>query len=144
MPPLKEQKFAYCLAGVLLAVGAIGYAAFPHPKPDPPIRLMFPSVSGNVLFTHKTHASPAGYGIACAECHHHPEDSDDPPLPCRTCHQLPAEGQKAPQACLECHDVSEVEDTEFIKSMDAFHLQCIGCHRDYGGGPQECASCHVL
>lgn len=148
MTPLKERKLAYYLAGILLVVGAICYAGFPVQTPEPPVRIMFHAVAGNVLFAHQTHASETGYGIACNECHHHPEESEDTPLACSACHQIPEEGEKAPQACLDCHDISEIEDSEFMKSADAFHAQCIGCHEDFGKGPgegpEQCAACHVL
>ncbi len=147
MSSLKERKLAYSLAGILLVVGVICYAAFPVEAPKEPIRLMLKAVAGNVLFAHQTHASATGYGIACQECHHHPEESEAEPMSCKACHQIPEEGQKAPQACLDCHDITEVEDSEFIKSADAFHKQCIGCHEAFGKGPgegpEQCSSCHV-
>ena len=149
MTPIKERKLAYYLAGILLVVGAISYAAFPDKTPEEPVRLMFKSVSGNVLFGHQTHSAESGYGIACKECHHHPEEAEeekDVYQSCKNCHQIPKEGESVPPVCLDCHDKSEVEDSEIIKSADAFHAQCSGCHEDFGAGPkeQECASCHVL
>jgi hypothetical protein len=147
MTPLKERKLAYYMTGILLVVGAISYAAFPVKTPEEPVRLMFNAVAGDVLFAHQTHASVKGYGIACNECHHHPEESEDGPLACSACHQIPPEGEKAPKACLDCHDISELEDSVFMKSSDAFHAQCIGCHEDFGKGPGEgpekCSACHV-
>ena len=147
MGPLKERKLAYFLAGILLVMGIICYAAFPVKAPEVPIRIVFNAVAGNVLFAHQTHASATGYGIACQECHHHPPGDEVEPIACSACHQIPEEGQKAPQACLDCHDITEVEDTEFIKASDAFHMQCIGCHEEFGKGPgegpQHCSACHV-
>ena len=147
MGPVKERKLAYFLAGVLLVLGILCYAAFPVKAPAEPIRLMFKAVAGNVLFMHQTHASATGYGMACQECHHHPEDGGDEPMACRACHQIPEEGQKVPQACLDCHDISEIEDTEILKTDDAFHAQCIGCHAAFGKGPgegpEQCSACHL-
>lgn len=146
MTSLKHRKRAYYLAGVFLVVGAICYAAFPVKAPEQPIRVMFKAVSGNVLFDHKAHLSETGYGIACKECHHHPQEDEADLRACKACHHVPPEGEKVPSACLDCHDATEVEDTEIIKSSDAFHRQCAGCHLDFGAGPkeQECSSCHVL
>ena len=145
MTPKKELKLAYAIAGILLFVGAISYAAFPKKAPEQPVRLMFHAVSGKVLFSHKDHASEAEYGIACIECHHHPDDENDIDYsPCGDCHHVPEGDQKVPEACLDCHEVDEIEDSEIIKSGDAFHDQCIGCHQEYGAGPVECSSCHVL
>jgi hypothetical protein len=144
MRPFDERKLAYLIAGILLAVGAVCYAAFPVEAPKEPVRLMFQTVSGNVLFTHKDHASTARIGIECKECHHHPGEGETELLPCKACHRLPGEGDAVPAVCLDCHDQAEVEGAEIPKSSDAFHKQCIGCHQDFGGGPQECSSCHVL
>ena len=148
MSPMRERKFAYYLAGILLVVGTISYAAFPVKTPEQPIRIMFKSVSGNVLFDHKTHGSDSGYGNSCEDCHHHPGEGEADLRACKDCHQIPPEGESVPKACLDCHDATEVEDTEIMKSSDAFHAQCRGCHEDFGEGPgngsEECSSCHVL
>jgi len=148
MTPIKERKLAFYIAGILLVAGAISYAAFPVKPPEEPIRIMFTAVSGNVLFHHKTHSSDSGYGISCFDCHHHYEEDEPGLYTCKDCHQIPEEDESAPQACLDCHDETEVEDTEITNGTDAFHLQCMGCHEDFGAGPgegsEECSSCHVL
>jgi hypothetical protein len=149
MTQIKERKLAFYLAGILLVVGAISYAAFPEKAPEEPIRIMFTSVSGNVLFDHQTHGAETGYGLSCVDCHHHPEEEGEEDFrACGDCHQIPQEDASTPEACLDCHDESDVEDTEMIKSADAFHSQCRGCHEDFGAGPgngpEACSSCHVL
>ena len=122
----KEKMIAYWAAAALLLVGVVSYAVFPEKKPEEPVRIMFKSTAGNVLFDHKEHASEDGYGIECTECHHTWDEG---------------EGEK-PLACSECH--FKDEDEEAPKISDAFHDQCIGCHEDFGGGPVECSQCHVL
>jgi hypothetical protein len=77
-----------------------------------------------VLFDHKEHASPMGYGFRCEDCHH----------------DIEGEGEK-PSACGECH-MPEGEDG--LKRADAFHNQCQGCHDELGLGPVDCSGCHVL
>jgi len=148
MSPMKEKKLACYFAGVLLVVGAIAYAAFPVQTPEEPVRIMFKSISGNVLFDHKTHGSDIGYGIACKECHHHPQEEEMDLRPCRDCHQIPETGESVPEACFDCHDAEEVEDSEIMKNRDAVHAQCWQCHDDFGSGPgsgtEQCSSCHVL
>ena len=146
MATMKDRKRVYIIAGALLVVGAICYAAFPIKQPEQPIRLMFQAVSGNVLFHHKTHASQEGYGIDCFECHHHSGADETEIRSCKYCHPISQETDTAPQACLDCHDQSEIKNSLTISSGDAFHMQCAGCHEDYGQGPkeQECSSCHVL
>ena len=148
MTPIKERKLAFYLAGILLVVGAISYAAFPAKAPEQPIRIMFKSVSGNVLFDHQTHGADTGFGISCEDCHHHPGEGEEDYRACGDCHQILQEDAPTPQACLDCHDETEVEDTEITNGTDALHLQCMGCHEDFGEGPgegpEECSSCHVL
>ena len=128
MTPNKELKLAYYLAVTLLLVGVISYAAFPKKIPEQPFRIMFSAVSGKVLFDHKTHTSESGYGIVCYECHHNLEENETDPELCGDCHEPVSEEEGVPNRA------------------DAFHLQCAGCHDDFGAGPmtEECNSCHVL
>jgi Class III cytochrome C family len=125
----KELKLAYGLAVFFLVIGVITYAAFPLKAPDEPLRLMFKTTAGNVLFDHYTHTSEFGYGLSCRDCHH----------------ELLGEEGEQPQPCGECHDPTE-GDEEMPKRADAFHKQCTGCHADFDAGPKEkeCALCHVL
>ncbi len=118
MTSRNEQVLAYALAAILLVVGVVCYAAFPAKTPEEPVRLMFKTTAGKVLFDHKTHSADAGYGVACDDCHH--------------------EGDE-PVACSECHE----PDSE-VKRSDAFHSQCKGCHEESGAGPLECSECHVM
>ena len=122
----KEQQFAYGLAIVLFVVGVISYAAFPAKTPEQPVRIMFDSVAGKVLFDHKTHTAGSGYGLSCADCHHNLEA-----------------GETEPPSCLECHE-QQTEDVDVPKRSDAFHTQCINCHQEIEAGPRECGFCHVL
>lgn len=145
MTSQNELKLAYGLAVILLLVGVISYAAVPAKTPDEPIRIMYKTVAGKVLFDHKTHASESGYGLACTDCHHHPDDEDAEMQSCGICHQIPPEGEKVPQACSDCHEPDEVEDSEMSNRPDAFHSQCESCHQEGGVGPEEnrCGWCHV-
>ena len=124
----KEQLFAYILAAVLLVVGVVSYAAFPPKTPEQPIRIMFQSIAGQVLFDMKTHTSDSGYGLSCRDCHH-----------------TLVEGQTDAGSCLECHEF-ESDDPEVPKRADAFHRQCSKCHQEFEAGPieKECNACHVL
>ena len=170
MTPKKELRLAYALAIILFVVGVLSYAiaAFSAKTPDSPIRLMFKGVAGKVLFDHKTHTQDAGYGISCGECHHHPgededsgededpgedEDSGEDEDPggnedairaCGDCHLFTEKEDTLPESCAECHEADEIEDSEVIKRVDAFHSQCINCHKENEAGPEECASCHVM
>lgn len=126
MDAKKEKTVAYVVAGILLLVAAVCYAAYPAKAPEQPIRLMLNNIAGNVLFDHKEHTSEKGYGLKCTECHH----------------DIDKEGQK-PSPCGECHKAQEGEGMGPLRS-DAFHKQCKGCHEDGGQGPVDCSACHVL
>lgn len=144
MSSKKELQLAYGMAIALLIVGVISYAAFSAKPPDTPVRLLYQNAAGKVLFDHKTHTAESGYGVACTDCHHHPEDAETMRA-CRECH-ITEEGQPTPQVCMECHDPGDIEGYEIIVRKDAFHGQCAGCHDQIGAGPkaQECGSCHAM
>jgi hypothetical protein len=124
MTPKRELQIAYGLIIVFLFVGVISYAAFPAKTPDEPVRLMYKTVAGKVLFDHKTHLSDSGYGLACQDCHHHPEEPEELEealVACGVCHQVLEEGKTFPDSCLDCHEAEDLEDSEVMKKSDAFH-----------------------
>lgn len=121
----KERIVAYWIAGIFFVIGVVCYAALPEKAPEQPVRIMFKSTGGKVLFDHKWHVAEDGYGLACSDCHH----------------DLESEGDQ-PTACGECHMTDSEEDSP--KRSDALHTQCIGCHEDSGGGALKCAECHML
>ncbi len=149
MTPKQELRMAYALGIILLVVGVLSYAitAFSAKTPDTPMRLMFKGVAGKVLFDHKTHTVDDGYGISCGECHHHPEEPEEDESAnraCGDCHNFSEISETLPSSCGDCHEEDEIEDSEVIKRVDAFHLQCINCHKENEAGPEKCASCHVM
>ena len=139
----KELKLAYGIAVVLLLVGVLSYTAFSAKAPDEPIRLVYKGAAGSVLFDHKTHG--ADYDLACTSCHHHPSEPEEGAavLACGSCHVFPEDGS-LPNVCLVCHNADEVSVDGMPAETDSFHNQCIGCHKETGSGPVECASCHGL
>lgn len=145
----KHRMIMYGVAVQLLIVAIVAYAAFPVSKPEEPLRLVYHTNAGEVLFDHQAHASIKGYALACADCHHEHGGEEIDPVACGLCHPPRQAGSKFPEFCLDCHtDESEFENPDTIKRADAFHTQCIGCHEQYGKGPQsgstQCAKCHVL
>ena len=124
MDERKQRIFSYTIGVILLVVGIIAYAAFPKKAAEEPLRIMFQSKAGNVLFDHKEHASEDGYGLECTDCHHMMEEGE------------------TPLACGECHMPDD--DEESPKRSDAFHDQCKGCHEDNDAGPVECSGCHLM
>ena len=146
MDSKKELRVAYTMAAILFIVGVVCYAAFSANVPEKePIRRMFKTDAGKVLFQHKLHTESSGYGISCYDCHHHPESDESALLACGKCHGKGDEMDEATmKTCMECHDEDEVEGAEMTKSADAFHSQCIQCHKEFEKGPVECSECHVM
>lgn len=144
----KKQRTIVCAVAVhLLLIAVVCYAAFPVPVPEQPIRLIYRTNAGKVLFDHKTHSSKTGYGLACADCHHHPTD-EAAIVSCGKCHPKKINKEAAPEYCLECHSDAEVRDSKYPRRSDAYHQQCARCHEEYGKGPKSgsanCSQCHVL
>jgi hypothetical protein len=143
MTSKRQLFFAYGLAIHLLFIGIICYAAFPQKVPDQPLRTVYHTAAGKVLFDHQTHISDQGYGLACADCHHHPSDEEESLVSCNYCHQKLPEDESYPESCLDCHDEDEIEGSEIINNVDAAHQQCIGCHEEFEADAVECSECHL-
>ena len=87
----------------------------------------------------------------CLDCHepdenHHP-GGDKVAYACKDCH-MSANSENKYNACTDCHETEDIEGQEkammFEKRSDAFHKQCIDCHKSKKAGPVECNSCHVI
>jgi hypothetical protein len=149
MTSKKNRQLAYGVAIALFVVGVISYAytAISAKPPDQPIRLMYKVAAGNVVFDHKSHADIGGYGMNCADCHHHPEDDESANQACGNCHAPPSRAETVRDNCLDCHEEDEIEESVPPKRGDAFHQQCSNCHKEIGSGPvfplnEECSACH--
>jgi Zn finger protein HypA/HybF involved in hydrogenase expression len=139
-----ELKLAYIMAAALFAVAVCCYTVFSAQAPDTPVRVMYKTSAGKVLFDHKVHLEDAGYGISCQDCHHHPEDEEEDYRSCGACHGTEETMATLEVTCLECHESDEYDLEDMTMRKDAFHGQCIQCHVEYEKGPEECGSCHVL
>jgi hypothetical protein len=74
-----------------------------------------------VIFSHGLHAEMGG---DCAACHHHSPAGQTP-------------------VCGECHgEAFNPENLNMPGLKGAYHLQCLGCHREMGAGPTGCTECH--
>jgi Zn finger protein HypA/HybF involved in hydrogenase expression len=143
MAPKKELKLAYGLAIVLTVVGVLSFAGYSAKVPDQPLRMMYQTNAGKVLFDHQKHLADDRYGLACADCHHHPEGEDNT-MACGDCHGVTENHETIAKTCNECHDPNSYDLAEVSKRSDAFHQQCIGCHQQFDAGPVACNACHVL
>ncbi len=141
----KELRIAYGLMIVLLLIGIISYTTFSSKEDtETPLRMMYKTTAGNVLFDHKTHVSETGYGIACEDCHHHPEDDESALVACNSCHINTDKNTEPAKSCLDCHDAGDIEDLQMKNRIDAFHEQCISCHEASKHGPVDCSECHTM
>jgi len=110
------------LGACILAVTLTGMAT-PSPE-DPPETAMIGSLAKiyePVNFSHGMHTLVAD---DCATCHHHSEPDQTP-------------------ACKECHGAPfDPKNLNMPGLKGAYHLQCMGCHKDIGG-PRGCTECHA-
>lgn len=136
MSSKNELKLVYVIAIICLIVGVLCYSSLPAKSPESPVRLMFKTVGGNVLFDHQTHSD--AYGLKCMDCHHASDEATT----------------EAPGSCGSCHKPDGGNITVFgenasfsheVHSMD-LGLSCNDCHHNYyeedGGEPQLCSDCH--
>lgn len=165
MTTKKHRLIVYGVAVHLLLIAIVCYAAFPVETPKEPIRLMYQTNAGKVLFDHQTHTSEIGYGLSCFDCHHHIPDDEEGLIGCGVCHVPEPEEGVTPESCLECHEEADLEDSEYPKRADALHSQCSTCHLEFGNGPVhqdvlsdsekdahkekpnemvDCGKCHVI
>lgn len=104
-----------------------------------------------VVFNHDMHVMIAG---DCATCHHHTLGTPPVDTYCARCHD--GSQEVAAVSCQDCHTreritagtLREVErENPFHDDMPdlkgAYHLSCIGCHRELGA-PVGCQDCHAL
>lgn len=77
-----------------------------------------------VPFDHRGHAEMTMMTDGCIVCHHHsPQGSEHP-------------------ACKTCHEISPKRDDVREPSLkEAYHRQCLNCHREWSG-EVTCSICH--
>lgn len=149
MTSKKHRMIMYGVAIQLFLIAVVCYAAFPIKAPEEPIRIMYHTNAGKVLFDHQTHSAATGYGLACMDCHHEHGGEEIEPVACGLCHATSVPVKDFPEWCFDCHtDASEIENPDTIKRSKALHDQCMGCHEEYGEGPMKgsdnCSKCHVI
>lgn len=165
MTSKKHRMIVYGVTTLLLLVAVVCYAAFPVQPPQEPLRLMYQTMAGKVLFDHQTHSEVDGYALDCADCHHdHPEGEPvdvEEVVACGQCHPIQSQVIPASKFCLDCHDEEELTAPDLSTRSDALHQQCTQCHLEFGTGPMyqnalsdeakaqpnewiDCNKCHVL
>lgn len=88
-------------------------------------------------FPHKKHATELQ--ITCKECHHRYENGGnvwkegDPVATCESCHTSPKTGKALKDAPPE---------EQKLSLYNAFHRNCLNCHKEQAKGPTKCIECH--
>ena len=110
---------------------------------------------GLVEFSHKKHHEE--YKLGCGECHHDDKGKPrndlkmgDDVKACIDCHKKPGEMPGALKKEMREKKASkkEIAATELEYVGDAFHANCIDCHKAYNkknktkAAPQSCSKCH--
>jgi hypothetical protein len=137
MTSKNENLLALAIAVICLVVGVLCYGVLPAKAPDVPLRVMFHSIGGNVLFDHQTHSS--AYGLECDACHHSYEEGQaDMPGDCGSCHQKDSEYRMA---------LGENGIFDHETHSEYYGLDCDACHHYYvegePGGLEPCGDCHM-
>ena len=82
------------------------------------------------VFRHEEHNEKAGIE-ECNECHHVFNDEG----------KLVEDESSEDQRCSECHELNASGKKPAL--MNAFHINCKGCHEKDNKGPVMCGQCHV-
>ena len=126
---MKKRVFFICaglLATLLIFVTAytqedmvaVSNDAFPDPQRPPSV------------FNHEEHNETAGIE-ECNECHHVYDDNG----------VLAEDESSEDQRCSDCHELRASGKKPGL--MNAFHINCKGCHEEKNKGPVMCGQCHV-
>ena len=81
-------------------------------------------------FRHDEHNEKAGIE-ECNECHHVYDDKG----------VLEKDESSEDQSCSDCHELKASGKKPGL--MNAFHINCKGCHEEKNKGPVMCGQCHV-
>jgi hypothetical protein len=116
----KTQIYLVLVLAVSLVIGS--YAAEEKVGPETVELETLAATYEPVTFSHGMHSLVAE---ECAVCHHHSQAGQTP-------------------SCTQCHGVSTASKKAGVPGLkEAYHGQCIGCHRDIQMGPTGCTECHA-
>lgn len=84
-----------------------------------------------VVFDHDAHLDYSQIDQDCSSCHHVYDNG------------AKVEGESSEDmSCSECHSVKP-DKKGSTALMDAYHNQCISCHKEAKQGPLMCGECHT-
>src|SRR3990172_7746444 len=122
-----KKSIPFIIIIIFAIIGIIGYS---FERSTPPIRVLFKSTGGYVIFAHQAHVKDEDLGKG-QDCHHN----------------MASPGSVAAWKCTVCHN----EGSEYanICEVRAPHRQCVGaqcveCHTKMGRDPKDCSFFHKL
>ncbi|MEW6219466.1 MAG: cytochrome c3 family protein [Thermodesulfobacteriota bacterium] len=142
----------HCIRILAAAAALVGVWPYAHAQDSPDLvdldRLA--NLYAPVAFDHAMHLEVA----SCAACHHHTAGAPAEAAACVRCHDQGIDN--GPVACRDCHGARPLEaasgrpeqaaastfHNERTGLKRAYHLSCMGCHREVGG-PIGCEDCHA-
>ena len=126
---MKMKKWLYLIVAVAFVAGGIISIALAQ-SDNVTIDNKYPKdTKPPYVFAHKAHVDK---GVACTECHH----------------TWKKEERDTPQKCAECHKARKAKDEEITTLKNAYHKQCMGCHKKLKkdgkphGPTAKCSECH--
>ena len=143
-----------CLLVALVALALAWLPVGPARAGEGPDQVTLDSLAALYQGVDFDHAAHEGMAEGCATCHHHTTGAAPLNPACQGCHE--AGQQAASVACRDCH-LAEPFSAEALRAKDenihlfhtdkvglkaAYHLACMGCHKEMGG-PVGCQDCHA-
>jgi hypothetical protein len=118
----KIRIFIIALLCVFIIIAFWGYC---YEQETEPIRVVFITKGGPVVFEHLEHTSPDGYELECESCHHNYSTEE-------------TKNENTSMNCRECHYSKKLKTV--CEDADV-HKRCIGencmqCHEE------NCEFCH--
>lgn len=122
------RRFGTVLAALtaLTLLLTVAYAQNATPRLEPEV--LRPLERPGAVFDHDQHNTKAKI-TECARCHH--DGKNGKIIPGQSSEGIP---------CSDCHAVEARKTTSLV---NAYHQQCIRCHKTSGRGPTNCGGCHV-
>ena len=118
-----EKKLPLVIIAVCAVIGIIGYSL---ESTGNPIRVLFKTKGGPVVFDHRAHLDE--YYLECNKCHHE-EGNDEKIMNCRECHNRGNE------------DYKDICEDRAIHKL-CVGANCIDCHNENDMDTGDCKSCH--
>jgi hypothetical protein len=135
----KRGSAIIVLVGLMLAVFAFGVAwaekyETKSGEVESDIKLEHSDVfenpkRGPVMFSHRAHHED--YTLKCTSCHHEYDEGEN----------QWTEGDTV-SSCADCHDTPYKNVGKMPSLHQAFHKNCIQCHKATDSAPTACADCH--